>query len=163
MDRFRCVARQNCATQHEAGATEKGVGAGPADERTRPEERNTDPRKQDPRARGPGNAVQGAQREGKRRPETQPEQTRKRARKSQGAVFFFFKSSAREKKKQIHFLKEFKLQMDLFFFSPFSRAKRTKTQSQPEATFGQNFRTPWPKRRKRGRKQALFESFFWPS
>ena len=55
------------------------------------------PRKPDPLARGPGNAVHGAQREGKQDPKTQPEQTRKKALESQGAVLFFFESSARKK------------------------------------------------------------------
>ena len=145
-----------------SGSDRKGGRTGPADERTRPEERN---RTQESQIREHGDPAMRsmARRERERRAPKHSLSRPAKEHSSPKAQFCFFSKALRGKKKQIHFLKEFKLQMDLFFFSPFSRAKRTKTQRQPEATFSQNFRTPWPKRRKRGRKQALFQSFFSPS
>jgi hypothetical protein len=158
------VARQNCVTQHEAGATEKGVGQ---DLRTTAPGPKRGKRTQESKIREHGDPAMRsmARRERERRSPKLTSSSPAKRHSSPKAQFCFFSKALRGKKKQkqIHFVKEFKLQMDLFFFSPFSRAKRTKTQSQPEATFSQNFRTPWPKRRKRGRKQALFQSFFSPS
>ena len=63
--------------------------------------KKTRPRKQDPLARGPGNAIHGAQREGKGGPETVPEQPRKKALESKMQFCFFSKALRGKKNRSI--------------------------------------------------------------
>ena len=103
-----------------SGSDRKGGRTGPADERTRPEERN---RTQESQIREHGDPAMRsmARRE---REKGDPKHSLSRPAKehsSPKAQFCFFSKALRGKKKQIHFLKEFKLQMDLFFFAVFAR------------------------------------------
>ena len=134
MDRFRCVARQNCVTQHEAGATEKGVGQ---DLRTTAPGPKRGKRTQESKIREHGDPAMRsmARRERERRAPKLTSSSPAKRHSSPKAQFCFFSKALRGKKKQIHFLKEFKLQMDLFFF--FARFAR-ETHENAEAA-GSNF------------------------
>ena len=124
MDRFRCVARQNCVTQHEAGATEKGVGQDLRTSAPGPK-RGTAPKKARSASTGTRQCGPWRAERGKAGPQNTARGDPQKGTQVPRRSFVFFRKLCAEKKKQIHFLKEFKLQMDLFLFRRF-RARNAR-------------------------------------